>query len=133
MKITSADSCLTYALKRVGLFDEVPIRCAEEVEKCFELIEYEPCRAMPYEPGTLFLWKAAETEYWTNGITEDGVPVTRFRPYSSHLAVLEKNGLVSDAGRKGYRWITIRCRFLNELPSLPQYVLKLKPKELWEA
>lgn len=123
--LKKTDTCLTYALKRIGL---EPINYTyEDLEKDFHMKPFffgPDCNS-----GVLLLWDANKkrTEIpWM--ILEDGRIVSKPVTTGIHVAVYEGQGLVSDCSRKDSpsSMPQLKMRHINELKRQPDWILIYK-------
>ena len=124
--LKKTDTCLTYALKRIGL-EAPPNYGYDQLENDFKSIPffYGPdCNT-----GVLLLWDSnMETVDLPWLITEDGRVVSKPVKTRIHVAVYEGQGLISDCSRKGApsSLPILKLRHINELGRQPDKILIYK-------
>jgi len=97
VKIDKADSCLTYALKRIGKFRIYPFDYRELLESdYFSVADYESQASLSV--GDILVWdKEVDTNYFLeNEISEQGVIICNPITVAIHYGVYEGAGLVSE-------------------------------------
>lgn len=124
--VGKSDTCLTYALKRIG--SDLSITDVGEIENYFEMTPYADVGSKELVKGDLLLWTNAEQRLFVpNSIDKDGFITFHNTLVLRHLGVYEGNGKVSDCTR---RMITdsyvpaIRMRYLKEIKARPQFLLR---------
>lgn len=126
VELTKTDTCLTYALKRIGLAP-TPNYKYENLESDFDMVPFffgPQCNS-----GVLLLWDSNKETVdlpWT--ITESGRIITRAISSRIHVAVYEGDGLVSDCSRdKAHSSLPVlKMRHINELGRQPDKILIYK-------
>jgi len=127
--ITHRDSCKTYVLKRVGLSHLLDINTdtptTKEIYNSNDFIKLDKP-----EVGCILIWTYkndyAENGYWQpHGISEDGRIFSIKRFDYGHMAVYEKENMVSDVSWEENQGSIIRLRNYDELPK-PDFILKYK-------
>lgn len=97
--LTKDDTCVTYALKRVGI--NLSIKYASELNNYFEFIPFQKNLATK---GTIICWnKRAFISNLTTEITEDGILINHSYIVNEHIAVIEDLNIetASDCIKKG--------------------------------
>jgi hypothetical protein len=126
IELSKAETCLTYALRRIGL-EPSKSYCYESLENDFNMIPFREFGQLTQ--GVLLLWDS-NREYvelpWS--IDEKGRIVTSKISSRIHLAVYEGNGLVSDCSRRGNpsSLPSLKMRKLREIDREPDKVLVYK-------
>jgi len=135
VKLLKNDTCLTYALKRVGL--DLPIHDSEEVEQYFDLfdvhagwIEFPDANPDRLRVGDILMW--ADNERYAilpDEIDEYGQIISHRRLVLRHFGVVEPRDMVSDCtvSSRDYPFCrTIRLQRLRDVSDKPTYLLRLK-------
>lgn len=122
--IDKTDTCLTYALKRIGLD---PKLCNyENFNEFFHQLPWKSKRK-DLTPGTLLLWdKNIKWKWMPVSITKDGIIKSKSIPTEFHFAVYEGDNLVSDCTRLHSNTSTcpnIRMRELSDFKNNPDWIL----------
>jgi len=119
--LEKTDTCLTYALKRIGLPTDITF---EDIHDHFELIRYRT-GTKKLEVGDLFLWdKNIEWEWLPWSINSGGIK-WKSVPVKFHFGVYEGDGSFTDCTRL----VTpphpsLRFRNLLDLRKNPDWILK---------
>lgn len=130
VKITKTTSCLTYALKRVGL-EHLDISDSRDVDEYFDRIPIDDLY-LNLEIGDLMLFANKERiDIVPMEITEDGKIISKPTMILRHIGVYEGDGLISDCGisSKNFPFCKhVRMRHYSEISDedKPTHLLKLK-------
>lgn len=118
---TKADTCLTFAIRRVGLSQLLPLKY-ENLEKFFEFIPFDKTEIQECD---ILLWNEKLTsKIIPNRILEDGRILSTSLFTSIHFGVVERDSFISDlSGEK-----EIRLRELAATPWTWNFILRLKPE-----
>lgn len=109
VKITNADSCLSYVLKRVQPLLAKKIRTAEEIEEHFEVKPYIDGNDINGQ-GMIVMWEEQMSLAQNTEITESGKLIATDRHKCRHFGVIEEDGLISDASRWGVSYTLLHIR-----------------------
>ena len=95
VRAEKTDSCLSYALKRIGLkLDNYPTHPELISGEMFEVLKFF---GTPVEQGDILLWdKDVEENAFPLYITENGMVITKKIWRKFHVAVAEGHALYSD-------------------------------------
>lgn len=128
VKLNRQDTCLTYAMKRLG-FEKLltlGLNSVSNLDQFFDFSEYD---GKILEKGTLVCWNLHQEEILIpNEISDDGSIHTNKLLINFHLGVVENSELqlVSDSTRKIEIGIPIvRVRSLNDIRK-PDQILQLR-------
>lgn len=124
--ISEADSCLSYALKRVGLYPYLNQDLSDFLngfitEQCID-IKKDP--QQDPQIGDLLLWSNEVAVWQPNEIDISGRVIDHYKEISYHFAVYESDGCVSDLVRDGIHNY-IRVRHFYELPP-PKSIFRMR-------
>lgn len=127
--LSKEDTCLTYALKRVGLIDKITTRDTEYLEEDFFFIPYESQSQLTI--GSILVFSKHEKKLIVpDTIDVQGRIISHERLQLRHLAVYEGNGLISDCTTiTNYDFSGCRIMRMRELHLLklnPSFVLRAK-------
>lgn len=118
VKMTKADSCLTYALKRIGY--PYNSEDAIEIEWLDKLTNLPKINDKP-KKGDIGVWRKDKKKYRKGlSITKEGLVIEDTREDMIHFCVYEGKGLISDMSS----YYSIRLRKLEELKTQPSYWLR---------
>jgi len=118
VKTSRADSCLTYALKRIGY----PYNSEDvvEVEWIDKLTNLSKISDKP-KKGDIGVWRKDKKKNRTgSSITKEGLVIEDTREDMIHFCVYEGKGLISDMTS----YHLIRIRKMEELKTQPSYWLR---------
>lgn len=106
--LNKSDTCLTYALKRIGADGLLPLDYPEMMSgEHFQIFRYAQDRA---QVADILVWDADMSRFaMANEISADGRLVYNLVVQGVHYAVCEEEGLISDCARNDfYPYIQIR-------------------------
>jgi hypothetical protein len=122
--LEKTDTCLTYALKRIGLSADL---CTyENINEHFHQI---PWRAKKKElsPGVILLWDSDLKWKWLPiSISKDGKIKNKLVHTGVHFAVYEGDNVITDCSRlhsQSPPSPTLRLRDLSDVKSTPDWIL----------
>jgi len=128
------DTCLTYVLKRVGLWDKFPIYESFNLKKYFRVIPI--LKNTSLKKGTIVVWSNNFTSQEINcEITSKGIIKQKTIKFKYHFGVVESSSTVSDLTRKdNYLYPRIRVRELVDdgksraetFVRIPDFYLEIK-------
>lgn len=124
--ITKHETCLSYALKRIGL-ENTDVYKYEHLSDDFEIIPF--LLGTKLKVGHILLWDSnLETADLPWHITEDGRIINQPVKRRIHLGVWEGDGLVSDCSRLNSQGSLpqLRLRNLSDIGRRPDKILILK-------
>lgn len=128
--ITREDTCFTYAMKRIGLNQDI-IDCITEpetIEKYFNLIPF--LNKEQFQVGDiLYFCKDKRTLNIPIQITGDGIIISHERSIKNHYLVVEENDRVSDCtvDSQIYSYVrSIRMRNIQSIETNPDFILRIK-------
>ncbi len=134
--LTSADTCLTYALKRIGQSPLISRMHGNDLEARLQQF-FNPTSFAKvneegsFEPGDILFWKSERTIYLPQMIDKDGVIVNIRVPILGHIGVVESKTTYSHLTRKheGYTHtcVALQMRMIGDWDKAPTLVFKLKP------
>lgn len=123
--ITKTDTCLTYALKRLG--SSPFIWSYENIDKAFDITSFSTIEQL--EVGDVVLWdaNAHKVEMATHIDVKGNLTLTEVWA-RVHFAVYEGNGMVSDCSRRDNisSLPRLRVRELKTLERMPDKVLRYR-------
>lgn len=122
VKLTKTDTCLTYALKRLGL---EPTYCDHNsIHEYFTQLPF-PKKEVELEPGTIILWdKDMEWTWLPWKINTSGKIEWKNVQIGYHYGLYEGDGLFSDCTRLvNPPHPTLRMRKLSEVKKRPDWIL----------
>ncbi|MCP4990866.1 MAG: hypothetical protein GY928_33940 [Colwellia sp.] len=115
VKLERHDSCLTYALKRIGAANLIELDYYQLLKAGeFKQRDYKLPKGL--KRGNLLLWDySIKTTPIPNEITKDGKVIAHSYYYGLHFAVYEGKGLVSECSLNDDFVPSINLLRLNEL------------------
>lgn len=127
VKLNKTDTCLTYALKRIGADNLVNKIDYENVHEYFDFVNFGRRSQDKLKPGQILLWDR-NVEYvdlpWS--IDENGNIIWYKIPVAFHFAVYEGNDMFSDCTRLARSpHPSLRMRRFSDLKKMPDQVLTL--------
>jgi hypothetical protein len=122
--LDKTDTCLTYALKRIGLD---PLLCNyENFNEFFHQVSWRS-KKKKLEVGNLLLWDSDIKWKWMpTSISKDGHIKNKLVPTGFHFAVYEGDNLISDCTRLhsiSPPSPSLRMRELSDVKSNPDWIL----------
>jgi hypothetical protein len=122
--LEKTDTCLTYALKRIGLKPDLCVY--ESINEHFHQIPWK-ARKKELTIGTILLWDTNLKWRWLPvSITKDGHIKNKLIHTGVHFAVYEGDGLISDCTRlhsPSPPSPSLRLRELSDMKSTPDWLL----------
>lgn len=120
------DTCLTYALRRIGKLELVNEVNYENIHDHFLSFQFTEKLKNKLQVGDMLLWQR-DVKYvdmpWEIDI--EGKILWHRKITGSHVAVYEGNGIISDNTRLIYPpHPNLRVRKLEQLNKMPDYVLR---------
>jgi len=124
--LLKTDTCLTYALRRIGKDELVNKVNYENVHDYFESFQFTDRKRLNLKVCDILLWQR-DAKYidmpWE--ISIDGKILWHRKIMGSHVAVYEGDGIISDNTRLiNPPHPSIRVRKLEQLNKMPDYILR---------
>lgn len=127
VKLKKTDTCLTYALRRIGAEDLIDKISYENIHEYFAFTNFGRRSKEKLQKGQILLWDR-DVEYidlpWS--IDENGMIIWSKIPVAFHFAVYEGEDIFSDCTRLARSpHPSLRMRRFSELKKMPDQVLTL--------
>jgi len=113
VEILKSDSCFTYAIKRIGIYEKFYNLESDEFLKLFD--KHKIINPSFISKGSLIIYENnKDNSYeWNNRIiTEDGHLISKFVSYAFHFMVYEKE-FISDLTENNLGFNSIRYRTID--------------------
>lgn len=125
-QITKNDTCLTYAVKRIGLdFDFCNYHTLREE------FDFENYYDFSLSVGDILFWDQKMEWDWMPTEIISGKIISHRVPVKFHFAVYEGNGIISDCTRLDYNpHPSLRFRNINNIEEQPNWILRIKKNKI---
>jgi len=124
VRLKQYDTCYTYALKRVGLFD---IYNNVDIDDFIKLPEIKILKSAYPIYGNIIFWDDGTDSYHPNEIDPNGMIISHKWKTGLHFAVMENNGYISDCTKEDTENVypILRMRKLNDIHNKPNIIVIL--------